>query len=230
MRRARAVGVVLAAAVAGPAMAQTAGAIKGPYNLFISPCGEPFRAAAAKPYPVVAWFAGADANHDGALDRAEFRADAKRFFGVLDADHNGVVSGIEVQRYEHELVPEILVGIQESAMAAPRLILAQFNDPNYDNIPTVEGDATRVPDGQPPPVDPADMQGAAPFNLLAEPEPVASSDGDFDGRITPAEFTSAADRRFDRLDRNHDGKLTLVELPQTVQQQMAARDRKRSHG
>jgi hypothetical protein len=215
--------VALAVMTAAPALAQTARP-SGPYNLFISPCGEPFRAPAAKPYPVVAWFERTDANHDGAIDLAEFRADAKRFFAVLDADHNGVISGLEVRRYEHEIAPEILTGARLSALSRPRVILAQF-DPDYDDIPTVSGDATRLSGDQPPPVDPASTEGAASFNLLAEPEPVASSDGDFDGRITAAEFQAAADRRFKRLDRNGDGKLTLHELPQTVQQRLAQKRR-----
>lgn len=67
------------------------------------------------------------------------------------------------------------------------------------------------------------MEGAAPFNFLGEPEPVSSSDGDFDRRITAAEFLAASDRRFRKLDKDEDGKLTLATLPLTLQQRMAAR-------
>ncbi|MDB5434904.1 MAG: hypothetical protein JWR47_1161, partial [Phenylobacterium sp.] len=42
------------------------------------------------------------------------------------------------------------------------------------------------------------------------------------GRITKAEFLAAADRRFKRLDKNGDGKLTLDELPMTASQAEAA--------
>ncbi len=79
-------------------------------QLFISPAGEPFRAPADAPYPVAAWFAGADANHDGALSRDEFVADAARFFAVLDADHDEVIDGFEVSTYEKKIAPEILLG------------------------------------------------------------------------------------------------------------------------
>ncbi|HEX3700947.1 MAG TPA: hypothetical protein VHV27_09770, partial [Phenylobacterium sp.] len=75
--------------------------------------------------------------------------------------------------------------------------------------------------------DATSMEGAAAFNLLGEPEPVTSSDQNFDGRITLAEFLTAADRRFRRLDRKGDGKLTLDELPHTVQQRVAEGGRKR---
>jgi Ca2+-binding EF-hand superfamily protein len=42
------------------------------------------------------WFSAADADHDGRLSKAEFRADADLFFQVLDRDHDGVVAGVEV--------------------------------------------------------------------------------------------------------------------------------------
>ena len=58
-------------------------------------------------------------------------------------------------------------------------------------------------------------QGAALFSLINEPEPVAAADTEFDGRITQAEFATAADRRFDLLDTKHQGYLTLATLPKT---------------
>ena len=41
-------------------------------NLFISPAGEPFRAGPTEPYPVAAWFAGADKNGDGRVSADEW--------------------------------------------------------------------------------------------------------------------------------------------------------------
>ena len=60
--------------------------------------------------------------------------------------------------------------------------------------------------------------GAAAYGLLAEPEPVRAADTNLDGRVTKAEFLAAADRRFKRLDKRGDGKLTLDELPMTAWQ------------
>ncbi|RZJ79692.1 MAG: hypothetical protein EON88_32750, partial [Brevundimonas sp.] len=34
-------------------------------QIFVSPFGEPFKSQPGEPYPVAAWFAGADANGDG---------------------------------------------------------------------------------------------------------------------------------------------------------------------
>ena len=59
------------------------------------------------------------------------------------------------------------------------------------------------------------LQGATPYSLLAEPEPVMASDGDFDRRITRAEAVKAAKARFALLDKDGDGKLRLAELPPT---------------
>jgi hypothetical protein len=91
---------LFAAPLAG--MAQTR-----PPPVFISPSGEPFRPAAGAPEPFDAWFAQADANHDGRIDRGEFRADAGRFFQRLDTDHDGVIDGFEVGAYEKSVAPEL---------------------------------------------------------------------------------------------------------------------------
>lgn len=198
-----------------PAAAQPQGEL---VQLFVSPCGEPFRATADAPYPVAAWFAHADANHDGAIDRAEFRADADAFFDVLDVNHDGVLSGFEVSRYEHQVVPESL-GRMSRLDGRPRIILAQAGGMGGGGITLPP-----LPDGEDAferkqPAAPS-MDGLAPFNLLREPEPVASSDRDLDGRITRAEFEAAADRRFSRLDVGGSGKLTLASLPMTAQQKL----------
>jgi hypothetical protein len=97
-----------AAALAdSPAAAPTRGPPPGP-SLFISPCGQPFRAGPGEPYPVGAWFRQADRNGDGRIDRAEFRADAAAFFARLDKNGDGVLDGFEVSDYEADVAPEIL--------------------------------------------------------------------------------------------------------------------------
>lgn len=225
-----ALAAVLALSAAAAA-AQSPPPAKAPIvYLFVSPCGEPFRATAAEGYPVTAWFKKADADHDGSIDRTEFENDAKAFFAVLDEDKDGYIEGYEVSRYEHQIVPEILYASQGAMLEQrPHLWLAQFSGSGLDDVPVTESDGSRV---NPPSqrVNPTSMEGAAAYGLLGEPEPVRAADANFDGRITLKEFVAAADRRFERLDRRHDGKLTLDELPMTVQQQMAQQKPPRRRG
>lgn len=189
-------------------------------SLFISPAGEPFRAEPGAPYPVAAWFAGADADHDGVLTRDEFVADALRFFDRIDGDHSGVIDGFEVSAYETQVAPEILQGFQGGGEGQG---LRGGGGPRGEG----GGHGGRRGGGGGPPGGGGGggkrgggliggmLQGATPYSLLAEPEPVMASDGDFDRRITRAEATKAAKARFALLDKDGDGKLRLAELPQT---------------
>ncbi|ACL94703.2 EF-hand domain protein [Caulobacter vibrioides] len=175
----------------------------GGQQLFISPAGEPFRAPPNAPYPVEIWFGGADANHDGALTRDEFVADALRFFATLDTDRSGVIDAFEVSAYENRVAPEILGGPAPSSLRRGPMGLGQDGG----------GEAPRRrPQGA------NVLQGAAFYGLIAEPQPVMASDGDFDRRITRDEATKAAKTRFALLDTDKDGQLRLAELPRTPAQ------------
>lgn len=179
-------------------------------NVFISPAGEPFRAPPEEPYPIPAWFNRADADHDGAISRAEFKADSLGFFDRLDTDHNGVIDGFELGDYERKVAPEI--------------------QPNLGAFTEDETPPTRISEITPH-VKPTShkkktltVKGAAVFGMLLDPEPVASADTDLDGKVTRKEAEAAAERRFNRLDLNHDGRLTMDELPQTPAQALKKRE------
>lgn len=165
-------------------------------QLFISPSGEPFRGADG----LGAWLAGADADHDGAVTLAEFRADARRFFHVLDANHDGVIDGFESQAYEREIAPEIA-----------RLM---FDDGGADGRSRGWFGLRRPrtgPAGPPAPIA-AGREGAARYSLVNEPQPVAAADANFDGKVTLTEWMSASDRRFAKLDHARTGRLTRDSL------------------
>lgn len=171
----------------------------GGKQVFISPAGEPFRADVGQPYPVAAWFAGADADHDGVLTREEFVADSLRFFDKLDTDKSGVLDGFEVSAYERNIAPEI---VQASAM--PQQGPPSGGGPDGDGPrPRRDGGLGNM------------LLGATPFALLAEPQPVMGADADFNRRVTRDEATRAANARFKLLDKDGDGRLTLAELPKT---------------
>ena len=161
-------------------------------RLFISPSGEPFRMHDG----LGAWFVQADTDADGALSADEFRADAQRFFKLLDTDHDGVVSGIEIQAYEHERVPEI------TALSMEGYGFGGEGRRKKRKSPPQEFDLTPR----------AGRHGAAQFSLLDEPQPVSHADTNIDGRVSTEEWSAITDRRFEVLDKAKAGKLTLDAL------------------
>jgi hypothetical protein len=226
----------LAGVVAGMAAAQPApsGAhlVGGFTQLFISPCGEPYRGRPGDPYPVALWFKQADLNHDGVIDKAEFRADHAGFFDALDSNEDGVLDGTELGFYEHVVVPDVfgrllprLGALDPPSRDGARLIRVQGPSLSPGGINDSAGQMGAkgpMPGLNAKRPEEKVLEGAAAYGLLAEPEPVMAADTDLDGRITKAEFLEAADRRFKRLDKRGDGKLTLDELPMTASQAEAA--------
>ena len=187
----------------------------GEASVFISPCGQPFRAGPGERNPLLNWFAKADLNGDGLLDRDEFRADASAFFKVLDENGDGVISGFEVSRYEHTIAPEVLGGFTMGMRTGgAQLILAQ--DSLQDIPATTVYDDGRIAQAHPIR---RSVEGAAPYGLLGDIEPVSAADLDLDGRVTLAEFLKTSDRRFARLDTKGAGKLALNDLPLTLQEE-----------
>jgi hypothetical protein len=234
----RLAAVAPACAVLGPT-ALFAQSVPPPENLFISPCGQPFRAPAGAPYPVVDWFKQADKNADGQLDRAEFNADAEAFFKILDINRDGFLSPYEIAVYERRIVPEIGgARLDASLDLAPRLWLAQFG--GQGGMGGMGGQGGRggmgggSPSGQQPPAQSpkADTdeshQGAAPFSFFDEPEPVTAADLHYRGIVAKADFLVLSNAHFDTLDRDQKGYLTLATLPYTpVQKRLLKRQRRR---
>lgn len=221
---------LLAALAASPALAQPGPPPEGDdrppprrEQLFISPAGEPFRAPRGQPYPVAVWFARADTNHDGALSREEFVADAIAFNAGLDADHDGFVDGFEIADYEKNVAPEILSPLDRGD-EGPRAI-----NMNLGKRPFI---------GYPKPLDSgaygSTRNGAGLYGLINEVQPVAAQDSNLDRRIDVKEVGIAARDRFAILDRDRDGKLTLATLPktpyQTILEAPPPQDRKTGDG
>ncbi len=168
-----------------------------PQQLFLSPSGQPFRAARNQAYPTPQWFAQADADRDGRLTRAEFRADAEAWFKVIDADGDGLVGMPEATRWEDDLVPELA------------------------RNPGGAGGGRRGPPGR------NELQtysqGAAPYSLINEPHPIRGADTDLSFSVSLAEWRAAADRRFAVLDADGDGAVALTDLRLTLAQRTGLR-------
>jgi hypothetical protein len=209
---------------ADPGPAQIA-QLKNSPGLFISPCGQPFRSEPGEPYPVARWFAQADKNGDGRIDRAEFRADAAAFFNLLDLNHDGVIDGFELANYERNIVPEILGAYRGGVfIASPEE--AREDGGHHEHGEGRRGEGRRAGAGRAPDV--LGLQGAVAYELFSKPEPVAAADLNVDGHIKLAEFLKVADQDFDTLDKTGRGYLTLADLPKTpLQAAMEGRGKKK---
>jgi hypothetical protein len=172
-----------------------------PAALFLSPMGEPFRSDRPGADNVGAWFAAADRDGDRALTAAELRADAARFFALLDTDRDGELAMSEIGRYENEVAPEVQVGLQMRATG-----IGDWQG----------GRRRRIL------VYPRGLDGAGRFSFLNIPHPVMAADFDMNRGVSRQEFAEAADQRFASLDKDRDGRLTRAELPPLPQ----ARSRK----
>jgi hypothetical protein len=188
-------------------------------GLFISPSGEPFRGGDG----LAAWFAQADADHDGAITRAEFEADAERFFHKLDVNNDGQIDGFEINAYEQTVAPEI------TALEGERPPGAQAGDGEHQSgggmgggrrgggmgrggrRGGMGGGGNPGGDGGGQPAG-AGREGAARYSLINEPEPVANADENVDSRVTLEEWRHATARRFAMLDKAKTGRLTLDQL------------------
>lgn len=175
-------------------------------NVFFSPSGQPFRAAAGHPYPIDAWFNHADTDHDSKLSPAEFAADGMAFFSMLDVNHDGYISSPENTRYETQVAPEIQqvdprIQQPKNTYRAP--------DPDMDANPNADPTGGRYL---------KQIIGASQYGLIDEPQPIRAADANFDFRVSSAEWADATSQRFTILDHNGDGFITMDELPKTPAQ------------
>jgi len=195
---------------------------RGPHGpqLFISPSGKPFRAGPEAAYPVAAWFAEADRDHDGQVTAAEFRADAEAFFAVVDADHSGDIDMNETAVYERVIVPEIIADPGGGARGfpggdGPRGGRHGRGGGGRRGQGSSQGAAAPAFDGL--------LAGAARYSLINEAHPIRGADSDFSMTVSKAEWRAATDRRFKLLDKDGDGVLRLADLPRTAAQGRADR-------
>jgi hypothetical protein len=224
----------IAALAAGLGGARLARAQDGdlPPNVFISPCGQPFRAPMSAPYPVVDWFKQANKKGDGQLTHAEFVADAAAFFDILDRSHQGVLEPYDIEVYEHRVAPEILgyrVAVGALALPGFKLWRAQAvggpgsgmggpGEPQGDYDHEEENK-----EGRGPQLEDESGLGAGPYSFFAAPEPVTEADTDFSGFVKKPNFLQLADRHFSELDSGARGFLTLDKLPKTKVQELLER-------
>jgi len=225
---------------------------EAPANVFISPCGKPFRAKPGAPYPLVDWFRQADKDGDGKLELAEFIADSMAFFKVLDRNGDNIISPQEVAFYEQRIAPEVLgmrVDVRNGALVVrrPALILTQGYPGGIGGIPggggmgdggssgrshgngpiAPEHDDTDTTDAAKAKPYDASGVGAAPYGFFNEPEPVTAADLHFRGLISRGDFAQAAENHFAILDPDGHGFVALDTLPSTLVQRRLNHGRRR---
>lgn len=190
---------------------------------FISPMGEPFRSKPGDKPPEELWFAQADRDGDGKITRAEFLADAGRFFQLLDVNHDREIGPEEIQHYEEDIAPEVRSGDFDPPPPGAASGHRGGHGGGGSRRRGGMGHAGEQESGQddggsssnifPSERYDASNEGASRYSYLDLPEPVAAADTDFNRGVSPREFAAAANERFDALDANHDGVLTRDELP-----------------
>src|SRR5688500_1127800 len=130
------------------------------------------------------------------------RADAVRFYETLDSNRDAEIDPEELVVYETDVAPEVQVNsrwkrapgsVAEAKPDEPRG-RGWRADRNIDGY-QING-----------------LQGAARYGLLNLPQPVAGADADFDRGTTIEEFQRAAIQRFQLLDSQRAGRLTLAGL------------------
>jgi hypothetical protein len=196
-----------------PILAAAAPVAEPPINVtghawapFISPMGEPLRPRTVTDDTLARWFSGADRNHDGQLTPQEMQADADRFFAALDTDGDGQIGPEELVHYEWELAPDVQLSSRlrhQPGDATPAKAAESGEQLATDRR---YGRAEGEPDSL------SGLQGAARYGLLNMPEPVAAADEDFNRAVSRAEFEHAALIRFQLLDSDRRGALTLEAL------------------
>jgi Ca2+-binding EF-hand superfamily protein len=147
--------------------------------------GEPFYGRTAGEDGLVVWFEQADSNHDGFITAQELAADAERFFQTLDRSHDGEIDPDDVSYYEEKIVPQLRL------------------DPVTYTTSEAGGEVHEHVD---------DESSSGRFGLLQIPEPVTSADTNFNRGVSLQEFRAAATTRFQLLDIEHQGKLSLSQL------------------
>ena len=180
----------------------------GPARIFFAPSGEPFRAFGDDPDPKLTWFRQADADADGKVSVEEFEVDFLRFVESLDTDGDGEIGLAERIYYEEEIAPETHSGTWTGGIEGePRRTSRADVAPGAAGSSLAERAPSRKRRYREIPV------GAARYDMLGLPEPVAAMDLRVRGRISRQDARDSANLRYSFLDTDDRGYLTYDALP-----------------
>lgn len=194
-------------------------------GFFVSPFGELFFSRPGEPWPVSAWFAGADTDGDGRLTRDEFVADGQRHFRALDTRADGRLTPDEIADYEQALAEARarLPGIGGGPRGPGRRMEGFSGGMALNLAAPAQQQRPRSGGRQRAPTGPLAYGPIAAAGFFNYPQPVKAADLDTNQTVTAEEWAQATDRWFIALDTDQDGVLTLETLPRTPLQQMMDR-------
>jgi len=194
-------------------------------GLFVSPFGELFFSEPGAPWPVAAWFSGADGDADGRVTLEEFTADGLRQFRTLDVRRDDRLTPDEIAVYEQALADARgrLPGMEQGQRGPGRRLGGFGGGMSLSLAEPAQQGARRTP-RQRLPTGPLAYGPIAAAGFFNYPQPVKAADLDTNQTVTSQEWAQATERWFVTLDSDQDGVLTLAELPRTPLQQMMDRN------
>jgi len=161
-------------------------------ELLFSPNGEPLTGGPLGQAPcaevLARWFDRMDANHNGAISRDDFMADARTQFSRMDLDHDGKITPAELSEFRAPYAPP-----PEPYRGGPN------------------GGSNRGGPGGGGQQRGGDSPGLTRSSVTQE-DPVMSADVHLLFRVSLEDFMAQADQVFTRLDKGRKGSLNRADL------------------
>jgi len=171
-------------------------------NILFSPNGEPLSGGPlGQPKceaALAGWFNRVDADHDGAVDRQEYLADAKAQFAKMDLDHDGYITAAKLSEFRAPY--EDGGPVAEPDGPLPGTTADSGGQRHHGHAPSAP------PTGAPPAPQP--MRGPPP---VIE-DPVMSADRTLSFKVSLEDFLAHAEGIFAQMDNARSGRLALARV------------------
>ncbi|QNA83334.1 hypothetical protein G4G27_04435 [Sphingomonas sp. So64.6b] len=174
----------------------------------------------------------ADTDNDGAVSRAEARAQAEARFARMDTNNDGQLAGDELKHRGRRGTTDgdATPITREAFLAKADERFAKLDTNNDGRISADEMAAARAGRGDRP--GRGDMVRPAPTASPTDGPArghggIAKADTNGDGRISRDEMRAQEDRRFAKLDTNGDGFIDQAEMDASRAKMKAMRDQRR---
>lgn len=147
-----------------------------------------------------AWLLKVDTDRDGRLSVAEAQADADALLAEIDANRDGYATPSEIEAWREKVAP---------LAYADRKLRRQ---PGSSEDDQGGGGSARQQRSEIDKTGGDHGPGRLDSGFRGQPDPIMAADANLDFRVDKAELEARVKARFDKLDLDHDGKLTPDEL------------------